>query len=216
MQILTKFEGHWGSGDAARRCQSWDDIKDGYMREFIHFSVMSSDIKIVNCMRELRLAIRIDIEAVHRLLPDSKCYRGRPQMVVVKMSNGRNLQLFPSGCIQILGRLSYFESLAMCYEIMCHLQKLYPHVQMPKLTLKNLVASTQLQTAIPLHRLKNSTSKITYEPELFPAALLTRFHPVHIATFHTGKCIITGLKSLKQAKRIVDKLTTYLLKKELL
>ena len=137
-------------------------------------------------------------------------------MVVIKMTNGRNLQIFPSGCVQILGRISHFEALSMSYEILCHLQKLYPQIQMPKMTLKNLVVSVQLEKMIPLHRLKHSSSKCSYEPELFPAALISRYHPVHIATFHTGQCVITGLKSIKQAQRIVRKLSSYLSKKRLI
>ena len=191
-----------------------DVIKTRSIGVFIHFSNMN--LEIVNAMRELRLAIRIDIEAVHRLLPDSKLHRGRPQMVVVKMSNGRNLQMFPSGCIQILGRISHFDALSMSYEILCHLQKLYPHVKMPTLTMKNLVVSAQLKTNIPLHRLKKSSGQMSYEPELFPAALIRRYHPVHVATFHTGRCILTGLRSMQQAKRIVCKLRSYLKKKEML
>lgn len=34
-----------------------------------------------------------------------------------------------------------------------------------------------------------------YEPELFPALRLTRFNPMCINIFHSGKCVITGYKS---------------------
>ena len=67
---------------------------------------MSEPVQVVNCMRELRLNVRIDLENVHRLFPNAKFYRGRPHMIVIKMSCGRNVQLFPSGCIQIMGNIS--------------------------------------------------------------------------------------------------------------
>ena len=166
-------------------------------------------------MRELRLDTHIDLEEVHKRLPHSKLYHGRPQMLVTKMSCGRNLQLFPSGCIQILGRVSLSNALSMSYEILQHLKPLYPHLQLPILTLKNIVVHAQLTKTIPLHRIKHSSSTVSYEPELFPAVLIRRFEPAHIAVFHTGHCIITGLKSLEQAHVIVHELVHFLNKKDL-
>ena len=51
---------------------------------------------------------------------------------------------------------------------------------------------------------------VTYEPELFPALLLRRFMPVHVAVFHTGRCVLTGLRSLDQARDIMSQLNAYL------
>lgn len=48
-----------------------------------------------------------------------------------------------------------------------------------------------------------------YEPELFPAALISRWLPAHIAVFHNGKVIITGLKSEEDADSIIQTLTDY-------
>ena len=171
---------------------------------------MSEPVQVVNCMRELRLGIHIDLDKVYRLFPDAKLYRGRPQMIVVKMSCGRNLQLFPSGCVQIMGNLSESRAESMSYEIVRHLRQLYPHIRMPSLTLKNLVVSARLKTKVPLHRLQLSSSDVSYEPELFPAMLLRRYHPVHIAVFHNGRCIITGLRPVEQGQMIVDDVTAYL------
>ena len=36
----------------------------------------------------------------------------------------------------------------------------------------------------------------TYEPELFPALRMTKFNPVCVNVFATGKIVILGLKSL--------------------
>ena len=177
---------------------------------------MSNTIQTINFMRVLRLDIRIDIEKVYNLLGKGKLYRGRPQMLVMKMKNSRNLQLFPSGVIQVMGNHSHSEALSMCYEIINHLRKIYPQVRMKMLTLKNLVVSAQLKANIPLHRVKSSSSNLSYEVELFPAMLIRRFYPVHIAVFHTGRCILTGLKSIQQANDIVDSLQELLLSERLL
>ena len=176
---------------------------------------MMEPVRVVNYMREFRLNTCIDLDAVHRLLPESKLYRGRPQMLVVKMSCGHNLQMFPKGCVQIMGNISYTTALLMSHDIMQHLEKLYPHLESTPLTLKNLVVSARLKTDVSLHRVKRSSSTMCYEPELFPAILMRRFRPAHIAVFHTGRCIITGVHSVEQGQRIVHKLNAYLTKKKL-
>ena len=184
-----------------------DATKSMCTGEFIHFFVMCESLQVVNCMRELRLGISIDLEQLHHLLPHGKFYRGRPKMLVVRMSCGHNLQLFPNGCIQIMGRVSHSNALSMSSEILQHLRQLYPHLRMPTLTLKNLVVSVRLKKKIPLHHIKHSSSTHSYEPELFPALLVRRYHPVHIAVFHTGRCILTGLQSMEQAHTIVSQLS---------
>ena len=98
----------------------------------------------------------------------------------------------------------------MSYEILHYLQRLYPQVRTRTLILMNLVVSVRLRKAIPLHRLKLSSSTLCYEPELFPAILMRLHHPIHIAVFHTGRCIITGLRSVEQGQRIVNELIEFL------
>ena len=168
------------------------------------------DIRVVNCMRECRLDMRIDIEQLHQRVPDSKLYRGRPSMLVIPTSYGRNLQLFPSGVIQIMGHVSHRVSLGMRDELLRHLRHLHPHVPTPTLTLKNLVVCAHLNKTAPLHRFAKSSSDANYEPELCPALLLRRFHPVHVALFHTGRCVLTGLRSVDEARDIVLRLSAYL------
>jgi len=68
----------------------------------------------------------------------------------------------------------------------------------------------QMLKGIPLHRLTWSNSQIMYEAELFPAALIQKWKPVHIAVFHNGKVIFTGLKSLVQFHSIFSELKLYL------
>ena len=77
------------------------------------------------------------------------------------------------------------------------------------LTLDNLVISTQLTESFTFSNIRESNSDLCYEPELFPAALVSQWLPVHVAIFHNGKVIITGLKSEKQAHDILDSLTNY-------
>lgn len=60
---------------------------------------------------------------------------------------------------------------------------------------------------------KNVCNKdISYEPELFPAALISKWAPIHITLFPNGKGIITGVRSRSQASKVLEKLMLYLKK----
>ena len=168
------------------------------------------DIRIVNCMRECRLDMPIDLEQVHKRLSDTKLYRGRPSMLVIPTSYGRNIQMFPSGVIQIMGHVTHRISLGMRDELLRHLRQLHPQLPTPPVTLRNLVVCAHVNKTVPLHLFTKSSSKTNYEPELFPAVLLRRFDPVHVALFHTGRCVITGLRSVDEGRDIVSRLSTYL------
>ena len=61
-----------------------------------------------------------------------------------------------------------------------------------------------------LRKILQSDSKVMYEAELFPAALISMWHPAHVAVFHNGQVVITGVKSTNEAKEIVKLLCQYL------
>lgn len=72
-----------------------------------------------------------------------------------------------------------------------------------------MVISAQLSEQLTFANIHTSNHHLCYEPELFPAALLSQWLPVHIAIFHNGKVIITGLKSEKEAEDILISLIDY-------
>jgi TATA-box binding protein (TBP) (component of TFIID and TFIIIB) len=45
-----------------------------------------------------------------------------------------------------------------------------------------------------------------FEPELFPALQLLSFKPVCVNVFHTGKCVITGIKTLAINTSLLDRI----------
>ena len=80
---------------------------------------------------------------------------------------------------------------------------------MSNLTVDNMVISTQLSDSLSFLKIRTSSYSLCYEPELFPAALISCWLPVHVAIFHNSKVIITGLKSHEQANMILDYLIEY-------
>lgn len=168
---------------------------------------------IINLMRTMTVNKSVDLEELHNVLPNkTKLYLGRPEMLVMKMENGRNIQMFRKGTVQILGRVTEEEAESMREEF---IMKLKTHTtmwpcQVTKLTVSNLVVSVQLKTALCLQKIALTDSDVFHETELFPAALIRKWHPVHIAVFHTGRIILTGLKSITQCYTVMDMLLPFL------
>ena len=163
------------------------------------------NVTVINMMRSMRVADKLNLEALHAAL-GGKLYRGRPEMLLLRMSNGRNVQLFRRGTVQILGKLSQSETEGMRREI---LQRLQIKTCIP-LAISNLVISAQLKIPLCLRKIVQSNANLTYEIELFPAALISKWHPAHVAVFHNGKVIVTGVKTATACKEIFSMLLSYL------
>ena len=76
--------------------------------------------------------------------------------------------------------------------------------------MKNMVVTGQLKQPVALRRISTSTANVFYESELFPAILIRKWSPVHIAVFHNGKCTLTGCKSLEHAESVFRSLSDYI------
>ena len=170
--------------------------------------------RIINLMREMKVDQVIALEDVFQLYQDeSTLYRGRPEMLVMTMKvNQRNLQLFRGGKIQILGPIPNHEAESMRCEIMARLRSV-PKMRMCQvtpLTISNMVVSLQLPSVINFQNILHSNHDISYEAELFPAALIRKWHPVHVALFHNGKVIVTGVKSVTVLKDIFNSINNFI------
>ena len=55
-----------------------------------------------------------------------------------------------------------------------------------------------------------SNNNVFYETELFPAALIRKWTPAHVAVFHNGKVIVTGIKTLDSFYDIMYALLQFL------
>ena len=53
-------------------------------------------------------------------------------------------------------------------------------------------------------------SYFSFEPELFPAALISKWSPAHVTLFTNGKGLITGIKDRDSACSILRELPTFL------
>ena len=73
-----------------------------------------------------------------------------------------------------------------------------------------MVVNAQLKKEVFLEKIRESNFNVNFELELFPAALLDMWNPVHIALFRNGQVVITGVKSIEKANEIVTLLSQYI------
>ena len=77
--------------------------------------------------------------------------------------------------------------------------------------IQSVSVTIDLKQSINLYSLSKSVP-CTYEPEILPALRLSNFNPLCVNVFHTGKVVITGLKTLqydKIVKNVVDNILLF-------
>ncbi len=184
---------------------------------FNHLSIMWRDVKVINLMFQMDIDCEVDLENLFVTLDETKFYTGRPEMVLMEMSNGRNFQFFRKGVIQLLGAVSPSEAQLMRYELKHRLKKVVnmENCQIPEMKLKNMVVSAQLNKGIRLRKISTGNRQLQYDGEVFPAALITKWAPAHVSVFKNGIAIITGLKTASQTYFILNSLVKFLNKRSL-
>lgn len=172
--------------------------------------------KIVNKMVEMRASGTLNLVNMEKRLASlpsiTRCnYRpARPCRLYLRwMINNNNsvvIQLFPRGCIQVLG---------------LHEDNVYEHVrdflaqQLPSMTLSLPVIKSMTVSlrwcAFNLNTL-HSNARISNEHEIFPATLIShparfndREHHCHCALFPSGSAIVTGVTSISQAQDVLTR-----------
>jgi len=113
---------------------------------------------------------------------------------------------FPNGTVQCVG----------CFDD-CDLNYLHSVLEillrdkLPNWKVKTMTVLCELNYRYDFRKV-SSTSNLTYEVELFPAAQMTNWHPYHVHVFHNGKVVITGIKDLKVVSQIISDLKNYFVK----
>ena len=167
---------------------------------------------IINLMRSMSVEGGIVLEDMHRMYPNNtRLYSGRPEMLVMKMMNGRNMQMFRKGKVQILGRITDGEAENMRLEFIAKLKTLKITGTVTAMTISNLVVSATLKKKVCPKKTTWTDYNVFHEMELFPAVLIRKWHPVHVALFlQTGEVIVTGLKSTNDFFVVMNELCSFL------
>ena len=173
-------------------------------------AMVTAQLRVINahyqsqCNRHINLQHLSDVVGASGTL-----HRGRPTMLTCRMMTKR-VQFFPSGTVQILGG-------GVTPSLLNHLSAQISHLLsqcdsnllMGTWKVNNIVFHFDLMKRIKLNN-SVSTKNFSFEPELFPAALISKWHPAHVTLFSNGKGMITGVKSHDTAQCILDELPSYI------
>lgn len=135
-------------------------------------------------------------------------HRGRPSMLSCRLMKKR-VQFFPNGTVQILGGVAPSLLNLLYAQISQLLHQYDSSLQMTRWKVNNIVFYFVLTQRLQFNHCVCSKD-LSYEPELFPAALISKWQPAHITLFSNGKGMITGIKSEDIAQSIVDELPSFL------
>jgi Transcription factor TFIID (or TATA-binding protein, TBP) len=109
-----------------------------------------------------------------------------PYQIVIPIDNGGKMLLFPSGKCRLMGLNQPFSE----------------DIQLPlkihNVEIQSVTVTCHIGNQINLLKLARQMphKERIYEPELFPALRMTKFNPICVNVFSTGKVVILGLKSL--------------------
>ena len=154
-------------------------------------------LRIVNAVYTMQSSFPLDIAWLHYNLMETKFYPARPHMLKWKLTaNGKTILIFPNKKIQIIGKVSKEEVESMRRTIVGELRQVLDE---PSLTLTSPKLSTMTVTArLPFKPNLQGimcNDQVSYEPEIFPAALLSHWSPMKVTLFPSGHINVTGVKN---------------------
>jgi len=117
---------------------------------------------------------------------------GKPSQIIDK-SGKYTIVFFKTGNCRIMGCKKPIETNKLQYNI-------------EDIRLQSLTIVINIGVAVNLYKLARIT-KCWFEPELFPALRLTKYDPICVNVFSTGKIVILGLRNLNYGG-YVDNITS--------
>ena len=165
-------------------------------------------LRIVNAVYTMQSSFPFDVAWLHFNLMETKLYPARPHMLKWKLTaNGKTVLIFPNNKIQIIGKVTKEEAESMWKTIV---EELRQALDEPMLTITSPKLSTMTVTARlsfkPNLRAIQCNDKVSYEPEIFPAALLSHWAPLKVTLFPSGHINFTGVKNIDDVIPILKSL----------
>ena len=166
---------------------------------------------IVNVVATATLNQKLDLDELGKfteILHDPEIYGGRVAYFKSPNMKGK-VSIFASGKMISVGTKSEKEAAS---ELECAKEFLVkkgiatPTLLKPKT--QNIVVTVNFEESINLEELAKNRKTI-YEPEQFPGAILKiELYNATVLIFASGKAVVTGLKSSRQIKPVVQKIVS--------
>ena len=160
-------------------------------------------MKITNVVYSAHVGCPMDLTTLCGLLwntrYDPKTF---PGLIWQHRLIGGNCLVFANGVVNCNGKASSFqEGRQRLRQYARKLQNLGCPVRLRDVKIITVSASHTLSSGLDLHKLAQDRT-LLYEPELFPA-LNFKLEGVNFCCFHTGKVVITGIKSPAQIDDVI-------------
>ena len=173
-------------------------------------ATVRAHLRVINGHYQLRCDQRLHLPQLKTLLPSGRLHTGRPTMLSCRIL-GKRVMFFPNGTIQVLaGNMtpSHFDRLQVVirrlltsYTTMNSVTPTVIHVS--QWIVNNLVVYFDLRSSFVFSGML-CNGRISYEPELFPALLLSKKSTAHVTLFPNGKGIVTGVRSPTAAVEVLQ------------
>ncbi len=159
---------------------------------------MGGSIEVVNMFIWFTFNERLDLSSLAKSLGDIEYRPGHSAGIINRFAKPKTcITLYRSGTGRCTGARSFEEAYGALAKLTLSLRELGARVKNPRLEVKNIVCTVDLQQAVDPSRLaKAFETEIEYEPEQFPAAIIRSQKNGTVLLFPSGKAIITGVKSV--------------------
>ena len=159
---------------------------------------------ITNSVYNATIGCDVDLRRLCYRLANARYDPGRfPGLIWQHKTIGGNCLIFSNGAINCNGKASSArEGYQRLRRYARRLQKLGHPVTLTDVKWVTLSATHTLSTSLNLQQLAEERPYVTYEAELFPAANFKE-EGVNFCCFHSGKVVMTGIKSMKQIDDVV-------------
>src|SRR5271154_6373584 len=169
------------------------------------------ELTIVNSVWRGSMDMNVDLHAFESKIIDAgvecksvKHQQKQPEQLIIKFNDGSTMLIFKTGKFRIMGKVD--ELVAHCNVLLItSLLHSYPELE--------LQTSTVVY-AYPYRILLDKLSlliKCHFDLENFPAVQITKYKPIHVNVFASGKVIICGIKDMSDAKLIETELDNIVL-----
>ena len=178
-----------------------------------------SDVKIRNVVASVDIHQKIDLNAIMKTFVNVDYQPKRFPGLVFKLRRPKTSTLiFNTGKMVCTGAKSVKTARRAVRKVVKELKEEGFIIKgKPDITIQNIVSTADMGGRVDLEGLADLLDNVIYEPEMFPGAIYRMKEPrVVILIFHSGKMVITGAKTGRDAEEAVRKLMALLRDEDLL
>lgn len=171
-------------------------------------TVTSDDVKIdpQNVVASVFFGVNLPLEKIAKDLGAEFAPEQFPG-AIYRMPSGHTFLLFKNGKAVLAGCRNYGQLLAATDELKKDLKKIGIITKEAKIEIQNMVFSLALGVEVNLEKFVEKVLDSYYSPELFPGLTYKIHDPsTTFLIFSSGKCVLAGLKDIKDLRKAIEKL----------